>query len=648
MPTASPNLAHDALENLVFASIAGVRLTQDSPLLPDVWIELGLRGEGESVELLLTPHRQSSALALAQALDGRLARPAEARLAHTQGIVAARLDLADLVRAALPLTTWWQRYLVVPVDGAPGGELLDLLADPTLARTIRDRLLRGLENQGATGAAGPLLLPAPPGARARHLSTDLLWLATVVGALVLIRRRGGLARAADPKAVIASLSPTARVEAFLGLLSGLTPAARGAPLWSVSLNRRGTIAMLRSTATVKADAARTVFGVAGAGVRWAVLDSGIDARHLGFRRRDRDGAPVPLRAGDWRGATRIAATYDLTSLRECLAARSVDELPEALRARLDDAGRTSAADLLEHTRRFGVDWLRWRALLEVPHDPSYEAPQHKHGTHVAGILGADWRPDDDPEDALESERGALRPEAARLGVAPEIELYDVRVADSDGGYDELALIAALQLVRALNAEHEHVEIAGVNLSLSLRHDVSNYACGRTPVCEECERLVASGVVAVAAAGNLGRARYLGSDGEVDEGYRSVSITDPGNADAVITVGATHRADPYAYGVSYFSSRGPTGDGRLKPDLVAPGEKVLSTVPGNREERMDGTSMAAPHVSGAVALLLSRHPELVGRPRELKQILTESAIDLGRERYFQGAGLLDVLAALESI
>ena len=57
--------------------------------------------------------------------------------------------------------------------------------------------------------------------------------------------------------------------------------------------------------------------------------------------------------------------------------------------------------------------------------------------------------------------------------------------------------------------------------------------------------------------------------------RLASITDPGNADGVITVGATHRFWPHTYGVSFFSSRGPTGDGRLKPDLVAPGEKIRS-------------------------------------------------------------------------
>ena len=117
---------------------------------------------------------------------------------------------------------------------------------------------------------------------------------------------------------------------------------------------------------------------------------------------------------------------------------------------------------------------------------------------------------------------------------------------------------------------------------------------------------------------------------------------------VITVGATHRYRPHTYGVSYFSSRGPTGDGRIKPDLVAPGEKITAPVPEGAFGLKDGTSMAAPHVSGAAALLMARHNELVGRPARIKQILCTTATDLGRERYFQGAGMLDVLRALQSV
>jgi subtilisin family serine protease len=160
--------------------------------------------------------------------------------------------------------------------------------------------------------------------------------------------------------------------------------------------------------------------------------------------------------------------------------------------------------------------------------------------------------------------------------------------------------------------------------------------------------VATGAIVVAAAGNEGYIRQAIELTDHGEGYRSISITDPGNAEAVITVGATHGYRPLTYGVSYFSSRGPTGDGRRKPDLVAPGEKIWSATPGGNVRVLDGTSMAAPHVSGCAALLMSRHRELIGQPGRVKAILCQSATDLGREPYFQGYGLVDVLRAIQSL
>jgi subtilisin family serine protease len=156
------------------------------------------------------------------------------------------------------------------------------------------------------------------------------------------------------------------------------------------------------------------------------------------------------------------------------------------------------------------------------------------------------------------------------------------------------------------------------------------------------------VVVVTAAGNRGFNKLANPDAGATGDYRFISITDPGNADSVITVGSTHRFMPHNYGVSYFSSRGPTGDGRTKPDLVAPGERIDSCSPGGDYETMDGTSMAAPHVSGAAALLIGRHRELVGQPRRVKEILVKSATDLGREPRFQGGGMLDVLRAIQSV
>jgi subtilisin family serine protease len=142
----------------------------------------------------------------------------------------------------------------------------------------------------------------------------------------------------------------------------------------------------------------------------------------------------------------------------------------------------------------------------------------------------------------------------------------------------------------------------------------------------------------------------------------MTINDPGNAELAITVGSTHRDAPHTYGVSFFSSKGPTGDGRRKPDLLAPGERITSCAAGTNlatdggqadpavavyvEE--SGTSMAAPHVSGAAAALLSVRREFLGRPDLIKKVILDSAMDLGRSADFQGSGLLDLMRALQSV
>jgi len=232
-------------------------------------------------------------------------------------------------------------------------------------------------------------------------------------------------------------------------------------------------------------------------------------------------------------------------------------------------------------------------------------------------------------------------------MCPDIKLLDFRVLSKTLEDTEFAIIAALQFIRYLNERGGYIAVHGANLSLSISHDVRNFACGRTPICNECERLVNNGVVVVAAAGNRGYQSFETHEGAF-ESYAAFSITDPGNADGVITVGATHRFRPHTYGVSFFSSRGPTGDGRLKPDIVAPGERIRSCMSGGEWGELDGTSMAAPHVSGAAAMLIARYSELIGQPREIKRILCDTATDLGRERSFQGNGMLDVLRAFQKV
>jgi subtilisin family serine protease len=278
-----------------------------------------------------------------------------------------------------------------------------------------------------------------------------------------------------------------------------------------------------------------------------------------------------------------------------------------------------------------IHWQLVEPFIEI--DVATRPEMSDHGTHVAGIIGA---------------RSLANLDQGAAGMCPDIRLYDFRVLTESGTAKdtEFAIIASLQYIREMNERNDYMSVHGANLSLSIKHDVRNYACGRTPICDECETLVESGVVVVAAAGNLGY-HFTTTEGAF-EGYAAFSITDPGNADSVITVGSTHRYLPHTYGVSFFSSRGPTGDGRLKPDLVAPGERISAPFRDSGWGELDGTSMAAPHVSGAAAMLMARYPEFIRQPRKIKKILCDTATDLGREPSFQGHGLLDVLRAFQSI
>ena len=444
---------------------------------------------------------------------------------------------------------------------------------------------------------------------------------------------------------------------------GAVGPARGvderASLRSIDVNRRLEHAAARSSLTVKADAARLLFDVSCADIAWAVIDTGIDARHPAFRYRGHVGSgeteyysrlDVDVGASY---ATRVLRTYDFTKLAPC---------------QTDAGARFFESLVLQHEVRSAdppdFDWSCWEEFLRVPYGQrfgngrgasasGYSPPSHDHGTVVAGILGGDWP--EAPADAVDCEEGE---QDGYRGVCPNICLYDLRVFSTDHdsrlgpSSDEFTICSALQFIRYLNERGPKRVIHGANLSLSVAYDVTSAACGRTALCKECEELVEHGVVVVAAAGNGGfsfAGGWLDANQHLRGGhYRVRCISDPGSAEAVITVGATHRSEPHTYGVSYFSGMGPTGDGRLKPDLVAPGEGIVGPAVSNSHARMDGTSMAAPHVSGAAALLMARHTEFVGEPRRIKEILCATATDLKRDRYAQGAGLVDILRALQSV
>ena len=374
-----------------------------------------------------------------------------------------------------------------------------------------------------------------------------------------------------------------------------------------------------SLTTIKSDAAARTYGTSGAGIIWAVIDSGIDKEHPHF------------------GEGTVTD-------------------PAVLRLHRDFTGLLTADG-------------------KITDDPAPALTDpYGHGTHVAGII-AGAAPTDPKTKILIAENKPtsgdlpswtprdLPPGRTLSGMAPKAHLVSLRVLDASGETASSVVIAALAQVRAFNADGRQLTIHGVNLSIGCDWYPDEFAAGQSPLCRELDLLVATGVVAVVSAGNSGAGGTL-TGGSDDVFGRLSTITDPGNAIHAITVGSTHRSQPHTYGVTYTSSKGPTLDGRLKPDLVAPGERITSAATGAlingigplqsdepgiaRYVEDSGTSMAAPHVSGAIAAFLSVRGEYIGQPEEVKQLFMSNATSLGRHEFFQGAGLIDLMRVLSNV
>lgn len=654
------------VEFVLFGSEDDRRQLQDSPILGDVWMEFA-RNPAASLDLLITPYGENPAGMVATELANRLAEPTEGRkrnshandVAYLQGVVAAKLSFEEVVRAVVPMTYWWK-------DKAVDMGIRQYFGAPTQIATDVIELLEAAHKWFAKQATEGRIGDRATYKRYVALAALLFWARDS-------KRRGKgdpgiddfLGSKGENIERLARESADALVETFQKY-----DETRDGSVWTISLNRRALPALTKSIAAVKADAARMLFSVDCSQIAWAVIDSGVDAGHVALA-----GPKGP----------RVVKTFDFTKIRQIIsldnrtASRAKQRVIDLLATPgLKSQGLTNeraTKDLQElaqdAAKGRSIDWKLVEPFIEMT---TGTPPPTSHGTHVAGIIGAKVSSEQPAlvvqaqavtqpstptpvegkvlaatETPAQGHSPPIKPSDVGDGMCPDIRLYDFRVLGPTIKETEFAIIAALQYIRYLNDRNSYPTIHGANLSLSIPHDVRNYACGRTPICQECERLVNSGVVVVAAAGNRGYQNFQTQDGSSYESYAAFSITDPGNADGVITVGSTHRYWPHTYGVSFFSSRGPTGDGRMKPDLVAPGERIRAPVGGANEwGDLDGTSMAAPHVSGAAAMLMARYSELVGQPRRIKQILCDTATDLGRERSFQGHGMLDVLRAFQRI
>jgi subtilisin family serine protease len=260
-----------------------------------------------------------------------------------------------------------------------------------------------------------------------------------------------------------------------------------------------------------------------------------------------------------------------------------------------------------------------------------------HGSHVAGIIAGSYEPP--------------APEGPIYGIAPKCQIVSYKVLDDSGAGSDAKIIKALDHIFETNERSTVLAIHGVNLSLGGAFDPQAFGCGDSPLCKRLRDLWQQGVVVVLAAGNEGFVEVQAGDEEVGLNM-DLSIGDPANLDEAIAVGSVHKLKPHYYGVSYFSSRGPTADGRHKPDVVAPGERILSCRANSRGTdvkslyvELSGTSMAAPHVAGVVACFLSARREFIGFPDKVKRLLLANCTDLERDRMHQGAGIPNVVKML---
>lgn len=245
-------------------------------------------------------------------------------------------------------------------------------------------------------------------------------------------------------------------------------------------------------------------------------------------------------------------------------------------------------------------------------DKIYAYDDNGHGTHVSGIIAG--------YDSSFSGKSAM---GRCPGVAPESEILSLRVLDGEGNGKLRTMIRAIDwLIK--NHEKYKVRIVNVSVGMPLCKEPDRF---QNILIKKVEQLWDVGLVVVVAAGNEGPGPY--------------TVTVPGISRKVITVGAL--ADERRAGMrrrKMYSGCGPVpGSCVVKPDVVAPASGILSC--DNSEAgyiRRSGTSMAAPVVSGILALLLSAEPELTNL--EVKIRLMETSRDLLLPKNQQGWGLID--------
>jgi serine protease AprX len=332
-------------------------------------------------------------------------------------------------------------------------------------------------------------------------------------------------------------------------------------------------------------------------------------------------------------AARRRALTNFDGLRAALGLSGSTMSGKGIGVAVIDSGIAPGVDLAGRITTF-YDFTNGKTRQTAPFD------DFGHGTHVAGLIGSNG-----------TGSGYVH-----MGVAPSVRLIGLKVLDSRGRGQTSDVLRAIDFAVANRARF------GIDIvNISLGHPILEPA-STDPLVQAVERAVAAGLIVVASAGNYGVHPVTR-----EAGY--AGITSPGNAPSAITVGTLwtngtlQRSDDR---VALYSSRGPSWyDAYAKPDLVAPGDEMVSTAAnsstlytencaqrrGPRHFSLSGSSMSAAVASGVVALVLERsraanpgEPALT--PNSVKGILQYSSTDVaGHDPLTQGAGALNAGGAL---
>jgi len=240
-------------------------------------------------------------------------------------------------------------------------------------------------------------------------------------------------------------------------------------------------------------------------------------------------------------------------------------------------------------------------------DDSDPLDDNGHGTHVAGIIGANGN-------------------SNQIGVAPDVKFLAVKVLNVGGSGPWSAVIAGIEYCMDPDGNPETDDAVDImNLSLG------GWPVPDNPVDAAVDNATQAGILSVIAAGNEGYNPFLESTFQ--------TIGTPGTTETALTVGACHSFDFMAN----FSSKGPDPiNFAIKPEVSAPGVDIHSLYLRNMMEIMSGTSMAAPHASGVAALLKEQHPDWT--PGQIKAAIINSAKPSLESLFARGNGRVDALNA----